>query len=126
MTDEAMSPLRRRMIEDMMIRKLAPKTQRDYVQRVKHFAAFLGRSPDTASFEDVRPISFTWRQVARAFRPSTQMVTALSQLKRFAALKRRLPKHIGPRGATYLSTFQGTIFAGYQITGDALALGSHP
>src|ERR1700730_6407266 len=54
MTHEAMSPLRRRMIEDMMIRKLAPKTQRDYVQRVKHFAAFLGRSPDTASFEDVR------------------------------------------------------------------------
>ena len=42
------------MIEDMTIRKLAPKTQRDYVQRVKNFAAFLGRSPDTASFEDVR------------------------------------------------------------------------
>jgi integrase/recombinase XerD len=54
MTDEAMSPLRRRMIEDMTIRKLAPKTQHDYVQRVKNFAAFLGRSPDTASFEDVR------------------------------------------------------------------------
>ena len=54
MTDEAVSPLRRRMIEDMTIRKLAPKTQHDYVQRVKNFAAFLGRSPDTASFEDVR------------------------------------------------------------------------
>jgi integrase/recombinase XerD len=54
MTDEAMSPLRRRMIEDMTIRKLAPKTQHDYVQRVKNFAAFLGRSPDTATFEDVR------------------------------------------------------------------------
>ncbi|HEY6257813.1 MAG TPA: tyrosine-type recombinase/integrase [Xanthobacteraceae bacterium] len=54
MTDEAMSPLRRRMIEDMMIRKFAPKTQHDYVQRVKNFAAFLGRSPDTATFEDVR------------------------------------------------------------------------
>src|SRR5437899_4068675 len=54
MTDEAMSPLRRRMIEDMTIRKLAPKTQHDYVQRIKNFAAFLGRSPDTASFEDVR------------------------------------------------------------------------
>ena len=54
MTDEAMSPLRRRMIEDMTIRKLAPKTQQGYVQRVKNFAAFLGRSPDTASFEDVR------------------------------------------------------------------------
>ena len=54
MTDEAVSPLRRRMIEDMTIRKFAPKTQHDYVQRVKNFAAFLGRSPDTASFEDVR------------------------------------------------------------------------
>ena len=54
MTDEAMSPLRRRMIEDMTIRKFAPKTQYDYVQRVKNFAAFLGRSPDMASFEDVR------------------------------------------------------------------------
>jgi integrase/recombinase XerD len=54
MTDEAMSPLRRRMIEDMTIRHFAPKTQHDYLQRVKNFAAFLGRSPDTASFEDVR------------------------------------------------------------------------
>jgi integrase/recombinase XerD len=54
MTDEAMSPLRRRMIEDMTIRKLAPKTQHDYVQRIKNFAAFLGRSPDMATFEDVR------------------------------------------------------------------------
>ena len=54
MTDQAMSPLRRRMIEDMTMRKFAPKTQHDYLQRVKNFAAFLGRSPDTASFEDVR------------------------------------------------------------------------
>ena len=54
MTDEAVSPLRRRMIEDMTIRKFAPKTQHDYVQRVKNFATFLGRSPDTATFEDVR------------------------------------------------------------------------
>ncbi|MBO0757101.1 MAG: site-specific integrase [Bradyrhizobiaceae bacterium] len=54
MTDEAMSPLRRRMIEDMTIRKFAPKTQHDYVQRIKNFTAFLARSPDTASFEDVR------------------------------------------------------------------------
>jgi len=54
MTDEAMSPLRRRMIEDMTIRKFAPKTQHDYVQGIKNFAVFLGRSPDTASFEEVR------------------------------------------------------------------------
>ena len=54
MTDQAMSPLRRRMIEDMTIRKFAQKTQHDYVQRVKKFAAFLGRSPATATLEDVR------------------------------------------------------------------------
>jgi integrase/recombinase XerD len=54
MTDEAMSPLRRRMIEDMTIRKLAPKTQQGYIRTIKDFAAFLDRSPDTASFEDVR------------------------------------------------------------------------
>jgi len=54
MTDEAMSPLRRRMIEDMTIRKFTPKTQHDYVQGIKNFAAFLGRSPGTTSFEDVR------------------------------------------------------------------------
>jgi site-specific recombinase XerD len=54
MTDQAMSPLRRRMIEDMTIRKFAPKTQHDYLQRVKNFTIHLGRSPDTASSEDVR------------------------------------------------------------------------
>ena len=54
MTDQAMSPLRRRMIEDMTIRKFALKTQHDYLQRVKNFTIHLGRSPDTASCEDVR------------------------------------------------------------------------
>jgi hypothetical protein len=37
MTEQAISPLRRRMIEDMTIRKFAQKTQHDYVQRVKDF-----------------------------------------------------------------------------------------
>jgi integrase/recombinase XerD len=54
MTEQAISSLRRRMIEDTAIRKFAAKTQHDYVQRVKDFAAFLGRSPHTAKSEDVR------------------------------------------------------------------------
>src|SRR6478736_2965327 len=54
MTDEAISPLRRRMIEDMTIRKLAPKTQEGYIRTIKNFSVFLGRSPDTASLEDIR------------------------------------------------------------------------
>ena len=54
MTDECISPLRRRMIEDMTVRNFVVKTQTDYIRRVKSFAVFLGRSPDTASREDVR------------------------------------------------------------------------
>ena len=54
MTEQAISPLRRRMIEDMAIRKFAQKTQHDYVQRVKDFANYLKRPPDTAKPEDVR------------------------------------------------------------------------
>jgi site-specific recombinase XerD len=54
MTEQAISPLRRRMIEDMTIRKFAQKTQHDYVRRVKDFANYLKRSPDTAKPEDVR------------------------------------------------------------------------
>jgi integrase len=54
MTEQAISPLRRRMIEDMTIRKFAQKTQHDYVHRVKEFASYLKRSPDTAKPEDVR------------------------------------------------------------------------
>jgi site-specific recombinase XerD len=42
------------MIEDMTIRKLAPKTQASYVRAVRNFTAFLGRTPDQASAEDLR------------------------------------------------------------------------
>jgi integrase/recombinase XerD len=48
------SPLRQRMIDDMRMRKLSPKTQSGYIRVVKRFASFLGRSPDTASVEDLR------------------------------------------------------------------------
>jgi integrase/recombinase XerD len=43
------SPLRRRMIEDMCVRKFGEKTQHDYIRHVEQFAKFLGRSPDTAT-----------------------------------------------------------------------------
>ena len=48
------SPLRQRMIDDMRMRKLNPKTQSGYLRAVKRFAAYLGRSPDTATVEDLR------------------------------------------------------------------------
>jgi len=48
------SPLRQRMIDDMRMRKLSPKTQSGYLRAVKRFAAYLGRSPDTATVGDLR------------------------------------------------------------------------
>ena len=58
MSDECISPLRRRMIEDMTVRKFTLKTQSDYIRVVKNFTTFLGRSPDTASNEDLRRFQF--------------------------------------------------------------------
>ncbi len=54
MTDQAISPLRRRMIEDMTVRGFTPATQRGYIGAVRGFTAFFGRSPDQATGEDLR------------------------------------------------------------------------
>jgi integrase/recombinase XerD len=54
MHETAISPLRQRMIEDMTMRHFVEKTRTDYIRHVRSFATFLGRSPETASPEDVR------------------------------------------------------------------------
>jgi hypothetical protein len=54
MRDTPISPLRRRMIEDMTVRNFVEKTQHDYIHHVRDFTAFLGRSPDLAMPEDLR------------------------------------------------------------------------
>src|SRR5207342_2707638 len=54
MTTEAITPLRQRMIEDMKARKLCAGTQRGHILSCKRLAAFLKRSPDTATLEDIR------------------------------------------------------------------------
>jgi hypothetical protein len=56
MTDsnKSISPLRQRMIEDMTLRKLSPKTQATYLRAVLRFTHFFGQSPDLASPEDLR------------------------------------------------------------------------
>ena len=54
MSDKPISPLRQRMIDDMTARRFKEKVQKDYVRHVRKFAAFLGRSPDTATSEDLR------------------------------------------------------------------------
>ena len=54
MSEKPISPLRQRMIDDMTARRFKEKVQKDYVRHVRTFAAFLGRSPDTATSEDLR------------------------------------------------------------------------
>ncbi|MEH6727386.1 MAG: site-specific integrase [Hyphomicrobiales bacterium] len=54
MTEERTTPLRERMIEDMRIRGMGDKAQKAHIRAIKDFAAFLRRSPDTASPEDLR------------------------------------------------------------------------
>ena len=50
----AVSPLRRRMIDDMSLRNLSPATQRSYLHAVAKFSRYFSRSPDRLGLEDVR------------------------------------------------------------------------
>ena len=50
-----MTPLRRRMIDDMQLRNLAPRTIKVYVSRVGTLARHFGRSPEALGPDDVRP-----------------------------------------------------------------------
>jgi integrase/recombinase XerD len=109
MTNEVISPLRRRMIEDMTIRKLSPKTQQGYIRTIKNLAAFLGRSPDKASFEDIRRFQLHVAQSDVGTGALNATVTALRfffrvTLKRYAIIEhtafvhepRKLPVVLSP------------------------------
>jgi len=67
MSEKPISPLRQRMIEDMMVRNFVEKTRNDYIRQVKTFTAFLGRSPDQAIPEDLR--RFQLHQTQTGVRP---------------------------------------------------------
>jgi len=80
MSDKPISPLRRRMIEDMTVRGFGEKTQGDYIRHVKNFTIFLGRSPDTAAAEDLR--AYQLHQRERNVQPPT-MNSAVAALRFF-------------------------------------------
>lgn len=60
--DRPVTPLRQRMLDDMAMRAMRSRTQNDYVRHVCAFAAYLGRSPDTATAEDVRRFQVDQRE----------------------------------------------------------------
>ncbi len=78
MTDKTISPLRRRMIEDMTVRGFTPGTQRGYLVAVENFTSFLGRAPDGATAEDLRRYQLRKRSNGAS---ATTMNAAVSALR---------------------------------------------
>jgi integrase/recombinase XerD len=71
------TPLRQRMIDDMRMRKLAERTRSSYVRMVRRFTALLGRSPDTATVEDLRRYSLHLVDHGTSPVPLNAAITAL-------------------------------------------------
>jgi site-specific recombinase XerD len=90
----AISPLRQRMIEDMTLRNFGSETQRNYIRAVKVMCEFLGRSPATATPEDLR--QFQVHQSQTGARPPTinHTVTALRFFFRVTVDRPELGRHL--------------------------------
>ena len=88
MNTDAISPLRQRMIEDMNARKLCAATQRGHVRSCKRFAAFLKRSPDIATAEDIRRFQLHLSETGVSICTRNRIMTGLRFL--FRVTLRRL------------------------------------
>src|SRR6202035_1380960 len=75
----SMSPLRRRLIEDMQIRNLTPNTQRAYVAQVVHFACHFRKSPDLLGPAEIRAyLIYLAQEKGRA---ASSMIVTVSALR---------------------------------------------
>jgi len=88
MSTDAVTPLRQRMIEDMNARKLCAGTQRGHIHSCKRFAAFLKRSPDTATAEDIRRFQLHLSETGASICNRNRIMTGLRFL--FRVTLRRL------------------------------------
>jgi integrase/recombinase XerD len=88
MSTDTISPLRQRMIEDMTARKLCAATQTGHIRSCKRFAAFLKRSPDTATFEDIRRFQLYLAETGGSICNRNRIMTGLRFL--FRVTLRRL------------------------------------
>jgi integrase/recombinase XerD len=88
MSMDTVSPLRQRMIEDMNARKLGAGTQRGHIRSCKQFAAFLKRSPDTATAEDIRRFQLHLSETGASICNRNRIMTGLRFL--FRVTLRRL------------------------------------
>jgi site-specific recombinase XerD len=88
MSMDAVSPLRQRMIEDMNARKLCAGTQKGHIRSCKRFAAFLKRSPDAATLEDIRRFQLHLAETGVSICARNRIMTGLRFL--FRVTLRRL------------------------------------
>ena len=88
MTTDTISPLRQRMLEDMNARKLCAGTQRGHISSCQRFAAFLKRSPDTATLEDIRRFQLHLAEAGASICNRNRIMTGLRFL--FRVTLRRL------------------------------------
>ena len=82
MSTDIITPLRQRMIEDMNARKLCAGTQRGHIRSYRRFAAFLERSPDTATVEDIRRFQLHLAETAVSICTRNRIMTGLRFLLR--------------------------------------------
>ena len=74
MSTNTVSPLRQRMIEDMNARKLGAHSQRSHIASCKRLAAFLKRSPETATVEDIRRFQLRTVHAGRSARQESSWI----------------------------------------------------
>jgi len=82
MSTDTVNPLRQRMIEDMNARKLGAHSQRSHIHSCKRFAAFLKRSPDTATAEDIRQFQLHLAESGMSICNRNRIMTGLKFLLR--------------------------------------------
>jgi site-specific recombinase XerD len=97
----AISPLRQRLIDDMILRRFSGATQRNYIRDVRRFATFLGRRPDTATADDLRRFQVEQREAGVPVPTMNSIVSALrflfTQTLDRPDLARRLVRLAHPR-----------------------------
>jgi site-specific recombinase XerD len=94
MSTDTISPLRQRMIEDMNARKLCAGTQSGHIRSCKRFAAFLKRSPDTATAEDIRRFQLHLSETGTSICNRNRIMTGLRFLFRVTLRRRDLAAEI--------------------------------
>jgi integrase/recombinase XerD len=93
-TDKPISPLRRRMIEDMTIRNLSPMTQRSYLHALEGYSRYFGRSPDRLGLEDARAYQVHLAGKGIAWATLNQIVCALRFMYGVTLGRNEVPERI--------------------------------